>query len=253
MDRLLAGLQKSDLLILAGRPAMGKTALALGMAINAALGHGAPVAVFSLEMSREQLATRLLASTARVDAQGLRTGKLLSGEYDKLTRAAQELSRASVYIDDSPSLSIMSLRAKARRMKREKGIQLLVVDYLQLMESEDAQENRVQEVSQISRGLKGLARELDIPVLALSQLSRKVEERPNKRPILSDLRESGSIEQDADIVMFVYREEVYKENDPTLAGLAEVIVAKHRNGPTGAVKLTFQKQFTRFESHYRGG
>ncbi|MBF0181151.1 MAG: replicative DNA helicase [Magnetococcales bacterium] len=249
LDRLLAGLQKSDLLILAGRPAMGKTSLVMNMAINAALDHQVPVAVFSLEMSREQLTTRLLASTARVDAQGLRTGRLRDEEYHKLVHAAQDLSQAPVYIDDSPSLSIMSLRAKARRMKREKGIGFLVVDYLQLMQGEDTQENRVQEISQISRGLKGVARELNIPVLALSQLSRKVEERPNKRPILSDLRESGSIEQDADIVMFVYREEVYKENDPSLAGLAEVIVAKQRNGPTGTVRLTFQKQFTRFENH----
>ncbi|MBF0190445.1 MAG: replicative DNA helicase [Magnetococcales bacterium] len=249
LDRLLSGLQKSDLLILAGRPAMGKTTLVMNMAANAALDHGAPVAVFSLEMSKEQLATRLLASTARVDAQGLRTGRIQDADYNKLVHAAQELSQAPLYIDDSPTLSIMSLRAKARRLKREKGIQLLIVDYLQLMQGDGDLENRVQEISQISRGLKGLAKELDIPVLALSQLSRKVEERPNKKPILSDLRESGSIEQDADIVLFVYREEVYKENDPSLAGLAEVIVAKQRNGPTGTARLTFQKQYTRFENH----
>ncbi|MBF0614881.1 MAG: replicative DNA helicase [Magnetococcales bacterium] len=249
LDRLLSGLQKSDLLILAGRPAMGKTTLVMNMASNAALHHQVPVAVFSLEMSKEQLATRLLASTARIDAQGLRTGRIRDEDYHKLVHAAQELSQAPIYIDDSPALSIMSLRAKARRLKREKGIQLLVVDYLQLMQGDNDQENRVQEISQISRGLKGLAKELDIPVLALSQLSRKVEERPNKRPILSDLRESGSIEQDADIVLFVYREEVYKENDPSLAGLAELIVAKQRNGPIGTVRLTFQKQFTRFENH----
>ncbi|MBF0341614.1 MAG: replicative DNA helicase [Magnetococcales bacterium] len=249
LDRLLSGLQKSDLLILAGRPAMGKTTLVMNMAANAALDHQAPVAVFSLEMSKEQLATRLLASTARVDAQGLRTGRIRDEDYNKLVHAAQELSQAPIYIDDSPALSIMSLRAKARRLKRDKGIQLLVVDYLQLMQADGSQENRVQEISQISRGLKGLAKELDIPVLALSQLSRKVEERPNKRPILSDLRESGSIEQDADIVLFVHREEVYKENDPSLAGLAEVIVAKQRNGPTGSARLTFQKQYTRFENH----
>lgn len=249
LDRLLAGLQKSDLLILAGRPAMGKTSLVMNMVANAALEHQVPVAVFSLEMSKEQLTTRMLASTARVDAQGLRTGKIRDEDYHKLTHAAQELSQAPIYIDDSPSLSIMSLRAKARRLKREKGIGLLIVDYLQLMQGENTQENRVQEISQISRGLKGLAKELDIPVLALSQLSRKVEERPNKKPILSDLRESGSIEQDADIVMFVYREEVYKENDPSLAGLAELIIAKQRNGPTGTVRLTFQKQYTRFDNH----
>ncbi|MBF0165968.1 MAG: replicative DNA helicase, partial [Magnetococcales bacterium] len=249
LDRLLSGLQKSDLLILAGRPAMGKTTLVMNMAANAAMDHNAPVAVFSLEMSKEQLATRLLASTARVDAQGLRTGRVRDEDYNKLVHAAQSLSQAPIYIDDSPALSILSLRAKARRLKREKGIQLLVVDYLQLMQADGDQENRVQEISQISRGLKGIAKELDIPVLALSQLSRKVEERPNKKPILSDLRESGSIEQDADIVLFVHREEVYKENDPSLAGLAEVIVAKQRNGPTGTIRLSFQKQYTRFENH----
>ncbi|MEO5334660.1 MAG: replicative DNA helicase [Magnetococcus sp. YQC-5] len=253
LDRILAGLQKSDLLILAGRPAMGKTALAMNMAANAAVEYQVPIAVFSLEMSKEQLVTRMLASTARVDAQVLRTGKIRNDDYAQLTNASQILSETPIYIDDSPSLSIMSLRAKARRLKREKGIQLLIVDYLQLMQGEDTQENRVQEISQISRGLKGLAKELDIPVLALSQLSRKVEERTNKRPILSDLRESGSIEQDADIVMFVYREEVYKENDPSLVGVAEVIIAKHRNGPTGTVKLTFQKQYTRFENHAFSG
>ncbi|MBF0165212.1 MAG: replicative DNA helicase [Magnetococcales bacterium] len=249
LDRLLSGLQRSDLLILAGRPAMGKTSLVMNMAANAALDHQAPVAVFSLEMSKEQLTTRMLASTARVDAQGLRTGRIRDEDYNKLVHAAQDLSRAPLFIDDSPDLTIMSLRAKARRLKREQGIQLLIVDYLQLMQADGDMENRVQEISQISRGLKGLAKELNIPVLALSQLSRKVEERPNKRPILSDLRESGSIEQDADIVLFVYREEVYKENDPSLAGLAEVIIAKQRNGPTGTARLTFSKQFTRFDNH----
>ncbi|MBF0428565.1 MAG: replicative DNA helicase [Magnetococcales bacterium] len=249
LDRLLAGLQKSDLLILAGRPAMGKTALVMNMAANAAMLHSAPVAIFSLEMSKEQLTTRLLSATARVDAQGLRTGKIRDEDYNKLVHAAQELSQAPLYIDDSPNLSIMSLRSKARRLKRDKGIQLLIVDYLQLMQADGNQDNRVQEISQISRGLKGLAKELDIPVLALSQLSRKVEERPNKKPMLSDLRESGSIEQDADIVLFVFREEVYKENDPSLAGLAEIIIAKQRNGPTGTVRLTFQKQYTRFDNH----
>ncbi|GAB0058631.1 Replicative DNA helicase [Candidatus Magnetaquicoccaceae bacterium FCR-1] len=249
LDRLLSGLQRSDLLILAGRPAMGKTSLVMNMAANAALDHQTPVAVFSLEMSKEQLTTRMLASTARVDAQGLRTGRIRDEDYNKLVHAAQDLSRAPLFIDDSPDLTIMSLRAKARRLKREQGIRLLIVDYLQLMQADGDMENRVQEISQISRGLKGLAKELDIPVLALSQLSRKVEERPNKRPILSDLRESGSIEQDADIVLFVYREEVYKENDPSLAGLAEVIIAKQRNGPTGTARLTFSKQFTRFDNH----
>ncbi|WP_130471440.1 replicative DNA helicase [Candidatus Magnetaquicoccus inordinatus] len=249
LDRMLSGLQNSDLLILAGRPSMGKTSFAMNIAANAAVDHQVPVAVFSLEMSKEQLVSRMLSSAARIDAQKLRTGWLDERDYGQLISMATRLSDAPLYIDDTPAISISALRARARRMRREQKIQLILIDYLQLMQGELKTENRVQEISQISRGLKALAKELHIPVIALSQLSRKLEDRPNKRPILSDLRESGAIEQDADVVLFVFREEVYKENDPALTGLAEIIVAKQRNGPTGKVKLTFQKQFTRFDNH----
>ncbi|MBF0162285.1 MAG: replicative DNA helicase [Magnetococcales bacterium] len=249
MDKMLSGLQKSDLLILAGRPSMGKTSFAMNIATNAAVDHQTPVAIFSLEMSKEQLVSRMLASSARIDAQKLRTGWLDDADYGQLIAMANHLSQAPLFIDDTPALSIASLRARARRMRREQKIQLIIIDYLQLMQGELKTENRVQEISQISRGLKSLAKELDIPIIALSQLSRRLEERPNKRPILSDLRESGAIEQDADVVLFVFREEVYKDNDPALTGLAEIIVAKQRNGPTGKIKLTFLKQYTRFENY----
>jgi replicative DNA helicase len=249
LDKKLAGLQPSDLIILAGRPAMGKTSFAMNVVANAAIKHGAPVAVFSLEMSKEQLVTRLLSSLGSIDAQGLRTGNLKTEEYGQLVQASDTLSKAPIFVDDTPALTIMALRAKARRLKREKDIQLIVIDYLQLMQGDDGSDNRVQEISNISRGLKALAKELNIPVIALSQLSRKVEERPNKTPVLSDLRESGAIEQDADIVMFVFREEVYKENDPALQGMAEIIIAKQRNGPIGRIPLTFLKQYTRFDNH----
>ena len=249
LDRLMAGLQPSDLIILAGRPAMGKTSFAMNVVANAAVKYAVPVAVFSLEMSKEQLVVRLLSSLGSIDARGLRDGNLKNEEYAQLVQASDTLSKAPIFVDDTPALSIMALRAKARRLKREQDIKLVVIDYLQLMRGEDGTENRVQEISEISRGLKALAKELNIPVIAISQLSRKVEERPNKTPVLSDLRESGAIEQDADIVMFVFREEVYKENDPALQGLAEIIIAKQRNGPIGRVQLTFQKQFTRFDNH----
>ncbi|MBF0448568.1 MAG: replicative DNA helicase [Magnetococcales bacterium] len=249
LDRMLAGLQPSDLIILAGRPAMGKTSFAMNVVANAAVKFKASVAVFSLEMSKEQLVVRLLSSLGSIDAQALRNGHLKDGDYGQLVQASDTLSKAPIYVDDTPAVSIMALRAKARRLKREKDIQLIVIDYLQLMRGEEGSDNRVQEISEISRGLKALAKELNIPVIALSQLSRKVEERPNKTPVLSDLRESGAIEQDADIVMFVFREEVYKENDPALKGLAEIIIAKQRNGPIGRVSLTFLKQFTRFDNH----
>ncbi|MBF0455769.1 MAG: replicative DNA helicase [Magnetococcales bacterium] len=249
LDRMMAGLQPSDLIILAGRPAMGKTSFAMNVVANAAIKYQAPVGVFSLEMSKEQLVVRLLSSLGSIDAQGLRNGHLQNEEYGQLVQASDTLSKAPIYVDDTPAVSIMALRAKARRLKREKDIQLVVIDYLQLMRGEDGTENRVQEISEISRGLKALAKELNIPVIALSQLSRKVEERPNKTPVLSDLRESGAIEQDADIVMFVFREEVYKENDPALKGLAEIIIAKQRNGPIGRIPLTFMKQYTRFDNH----
>ena len=253
LDKKLAGLQKSDLLILAGRPSMGKTAFAMNVAVNAVVDHKSSVAVFSLEMSKEQLVARMLASSARIDAHKLRTGWLDEKDYEQLVAVAGVLTNAPLYIDDTPSISIAALRAKARRMKREKDIKLIIIDYLQLMVGDGKIENRVQEISQISRGLKALAKELNIPVIALSQLSRKLEERPNKRPQLSDLRESGAIEQDADVVMFVFREEVYKENDPEVKGLAEIIVAKQRNGPIGKVMLTFLHEYTRFESYANAG
>ncbi|MEO5340467.1 MAG: replicative DNA helicase [Magnetococcus sp. MYC-9] len=249
LDKMLSGLQKSDLLILAGRPSMGKTSFAMNIAANSAVDHQVPVAIFSLEMSKEQLVSRMLSSAARIDAQKLRTGWLDDKDYGQLISMANHLSQAPLFIDDTPAISISSLRARARRMRREQKIQLILIDYLQLMQGDARTENRVQEISQISRGLKALAKELNVPIIALSQLSRKLEERPNKRPILSDLRESGAIEQDADVVMFVFREEVYKDNDPSLQGLAEIIVAKQRNGPTGKVKLTFLKQYTRFENY----
>lgn len=249
LDKKLSGLQPSDLLILAGRPSMGKTALAMNMAANAALGHGKSVAVFSLEMSKEQLVLRLLASEAKVDSNLIRTGRLKPGEdYQKLVTAAGALSESKILIDDTPALTVMAMRAKARRMKREFDIDLIVVDYLQLMAASGKSDNRTQEISEISMGLKAIAKELNVPVLALSQLSRGVESRTDKRPLLSDLRESGSIEQDADVVMFVFREEYYKKEDPTLKGKAEVIVAKQRNGPIGDVTLTFLHEYTRFEN-----
>ncbi|OSM01438.1 putative primary replicative DNA helicase [Magnetofaba australis IT-1] len=248
LDKKLAGLQPSDLLILAGRPAMGKTALAMNIAANAALDHEEPVAVFSLEMSKEQLVMRLLASESRIDAQRLRTGHMQGDDYQKLTEAADRLAKAPIYIDDTPAVSITAMRAKCRRLKRERGIKLIVVDYLQLMRGATNVDNRVLEISQISQGLKAIAKELNVPVISLSQLSRTVESRTDKRPILSDLRESGSIEQDADVVMFVFREEYYKQDNPDLKGRAELIVAKQRNGPTGTVMLTFLNEHTRFEN-----
>ncbi len=248
LDKLLTGLQPSDLLILAGRPAMGKTSLAMNIASNAAMGAAkTPVAIFSLEMSKEQLASRFISSIGSIDAQGLRTGRI--EDYGRLTQTASRLSEAPIYVDDTPALSVMALRSKARRLKREKGIQLIVVDYLQLMRSSGQSDNRTHEITQISQGLTAIAKEMDVPVIALSQLSRSVESRTDKRPILSDLRESGSIEQDADVVMFVFREEYYKTDDPKLFGKAELIVAKQRNGPTGTVVLTFQHKFTRFDNH----
>ena len=252
LDKLLSGLQKSDLLILAGRPAMGKTSFAMNIATNAAVDHKTPVAVFSLEMSKEQLVSRMLSSSSRMDAQKLRAGWLDDQAFIRLIHVADSLSQSPLFIDDTPAISITALRAKARRMKREKDIKLIVIDYLQLMQGDGRMENRVQEISQISRGLKSLAKELDVPIVALSQLSRKLEERPNKRPMLSDLRESGAIEQDADVVLFVFQEEVYKEDDASLHGVAEILVAKHRNGPTGKVTLSFIKQYTRFENYAKG-
>lgn len=247
LDKLTAGFQPSDLIIIAGRPSMGKTALALNIARNAALDSGIPVGLFSLEMSKEQLAMRLLCSEARVDSHKIRTGFLSRQECAKMLMAAGYFMDAALYIDDTPAISSLELRAKARRMKADRGLGLIVVDYLQLMRSRDGAERREQEISEISRSLKALAKELNIPVIALSQLNRKVEERHDKRPQLSDLRESGAIEQDADVIAFIYRDEVYNTST-TDKGIAEIIVSKQRNGPTGRVKLAYINAYTRFEN-----
>jgi replicative DNA helicase len=244
LDKLTGGLQRSDLLILAARPSMGKTAFALGMAYGAAVQHGKKVGVFSLEMSAEQLVQRLLATETGVDSHRLRLGNIDDSEWDRISRAFGRLAEAQIYIDDSANASVMDVRSKARRLQAEQGLDLIIVDYLQLMSGRRS-DNRVQEISEISRGLKGLARELNIPVVALSQLSRAVETRADHRPMLSDLRESGSIEQDADIVMFIFRDDKYDENSEK-KGIAEIIIAKHRNGPVGSVNLRFFDRTARF-------
>ena len=244
LDQLTGGLQKSDLLILAARPSMGKTAFGLGIAYGAAVQHGKTVGVFSLEMSAEQLVQRLLSTETGVDSHRLRLGHIDDGEWDRISRAFGRLAEANIYIDDSAGAGVMDVRSKARRLQAEHGLDLLIVDYLQLMSGRRT-DNRVQEISEISRGLKGLARELNIPVIALSQLSRAVETRADHRPMLSDLRESGSIEQDADIVMFIYREDKYDDTSEK-KGIAEIIVAKHRNGPVGSISLRFFEQTARF-------
>ena len=255
LDEITAGFQKSDLIIIAARPSMGKTAFVLNIAQNAALDKGIPVAVFSLEMSKESVVQRMLTSEGRVDAQRLRKGKLQDEEFVRLGRAAGLLSQAPIWIDDTPGMNLLELRSKARRLKMEANIDLLVVDYLQLMQGPTDTESRQQEISYISRSLKALARELEIPVVALSQLSRAPEQRAGegKRPQLSDLRESGAIEQDADLVMFIYRQEMYDglvdKDGNSLEGRAEVIVGKQRNGPTGMVNLHFNKSYTRFENY----
>jgi len=250
MDNLLAGFQKSDLVIIAARPSMGKTSLALNIASHVASREKIPVGVFSLEMSRDQLVDGLLTMEAGIDSWRLRTGNLKEDDFSKLNYAMGILSEAPLYIDDSPLLSIMDVRAKARRLQAEKGLGLLIIDYLQLMESAHrgyGEQNRVQEVSDISRGLKALARELSIPVIAISQLSRAVEMRTPKIPQLSDLRESGSIEQDADVVMFIYREDYY-EPETEKKNIAQILVKKHRNGPTGEIDLYFHPEFRRFST-----
>ncbi|HHW43172.1 MAG TPA: replicative DNA helicase [Desulfotomaculum sp.] len=245
LDRLLCGFQPGDLIIVAGRPAMGKTSLGLTIAHQVALQHQQPVAVFSLEMSRAQLVQRVLCAEAMVDQQRVRSGYLQDEDWVRLTEAAARLAKAPLYIDDSAILSPRQLRAKARRLQSETGLGLVVVDYLQLMQGSRRAENRQQEIAEISRSLKGIAKDLNVPVLALAQLSRSVEQRQDKRPIMSDLRESGSLEQDADVVMFIYRDEYYRP-DSEKRGIAEIIVAKQRNGPTGVVELAFLKEFTRF-------
>ncbi len=249
LDNITSGFQKSDLLILAARPSMGKTALALNIARNVSVDANIPTAIFSLEMSKEQLSMRMLCSEARIDSSRLRSGFFSREDWDDLTEAAGLLSEAPIFIDDSPDISAMEIRAKARRLKMDKDIGLIIIDYLQLMKGRSSAERRDLEISEISRSLKALAKELDLPVLALSQLNRKLEERSDKRPQLSDLRESGALEQDADVVVFIYRDEVYNKdkNNPN-RGKAELIVAKQRNGPVGMVPLAFLGAYTRFES-----
>ena len=257
LDNILAGFQRSDLLILAGRPSMGKTAFALNLARNAAVDHDIPVGFFSLEMSNQQLVQRLLCSEAEVDSQRLRTGRLKEAEWPKLSRRIGRLVDAPIYIDDTPAMDILKLRARARRMAAEKKVGMIVVDYMQLMEAPRGMDSRQQEISYISRSLKNLAKELKIPVLALSQLSRAVEMREWKRPTLADLRESGAIEQDADVVMFVYRPEVYNlpnfddDNKTPTENMVEIIIGKHRNGPVGALKLVFLKTYGKFADRTR--
>ncbi len=248
LDKLTAGFQNGDLIILAGRPSMGKTALALTIARNAAIENKSATAIFSLEMSSDQLGQRLLTSEARVDNALVRRGSP-NIKWKNINIASGKLAQAPLYIDDTPALSILDLRSRARRLKRERNIELLIVDYLQLMQGPRNSENRQNEISQITQSLKALAKELDIPVIALSQLSRAVEQRTKKEPVLSDLRESGAIEQDADVVIFLYRPAVYDKEDQDLKGLAYLIVAKQRNGPTGRVTATFIDTYARFDNH----
>ena len=249
LDQLTAGFQKGDLVIIAGRPSMGKTALALNIARHAALYGNAPTAVFSLEMSKEQLGNRMLCCEAKVDGSNVRRGFIRQEEWTHLVNAAGTLADAPIYIDDTPAISVLEMRAKARRMAADSGLGLAIVDYLQLMRGRVRSDSREQEISDISRSLKALAKELNIPVVALSQLNRQLESRSDKRPQLSDLRESGAIEQDADVIIFVYRDEVYnKSPDNPNRGVAEIIVGKQRNGPVGTIKLAFLSAHTRFEN-----
>jgi replicative DNA helicase len=248
IDRLTAGWQRSDLVVIAARPSMGKTALCLNFAAHVALELNQPVAIFSLEMSAQQLTQRLLCSEAKVNMHDARTGKIRDAQVQRLTHAASRLTRAPIYIDDTPGVTVLQMRAKARRLKGQVGLAMVVVDYLQLMQSDARVENRQQEIAAVSRGLKSLAKELDVPVVTGSQLSRAIETRTDRRPLLSDLRESGAIEQDADIVAFIHRPEYYQKDKPELENFAELIVGKHRNGPTDTVNLTFVKEYARFES-----
>jgi len=253
LDEKTSGLQKGDLIIVAARPAMGKTSFCLNVAQYASLKTGETVGIFSLEMAKEQLVLRMLCADARVDSHRLRTGNLQEKDWARLAKAYADLSAARIFIDDSATLTPLEMRAKCRRLKAEHGLGLVVVDYLQLVSGAGRVENRQQEISSISRSMKGLAKELSCPVIALSQLSRAPETRTDKKPQLSDLRESGAIEQDADIVMFIFREDEYKPTDEN-RGIAEIIIGKQRNGPTGTVRLAFIKEFTRFENlEWRGG
>ncbi len=248
LDGRTSGLQPGDLLIVAGRPSMGKTSFALNMAEHVAIEVGLPVAVFSMEMGGAQLAMRMLSSVGKLDAHRVRTGRLNDDEWSRLSFALGKMHEAPLYIDETPALNPIDLRARARRLHRQCGkLGLIVIDYLQLMSSTSQGENRATEISEISRSLKGLAKELNVPVIALSQLNRSLEQRPNKRPVMSDLRESGAIEQDADVIMFIYRDEVYNPDTPD-KGTAEIIIGKQRNGPIGTVRLTFMGEYTRFEN-----
>ena len=248
LDRKTAGLQRGDLIVVAGRPSMGKTALALNVVESAAIGRKLAVVVFSMEMSSEQLTMRFMSSLGRIDAHKIRTGKLDDPDWPRLTTAMTMLNESKIFLDDSPDLTPTELRARCRRLKREHDVGLVVVDYLQLMHVPGTSENRATEISEISRSLKALAREIEVPVIALSQLNRSLETRANRRPLLSDLRESGAIEQDADVILFIYRDEVYNEESPD-RGKAEIIVGKQRNGPTGTVTLAFLGHIAKFENY----
>jgi replicative DNA helicase len=257
LDKLTAGLQPGELIIIAGRPSMGKTTLAVNIAENAAIGANVPTAIFSMEMPAQQLAFRMISSLGRVDQSHLRTGKFPDEDWSRINTAVQLMSDAPIFIDDSPALSPTEIRARARRLKREHGLGLIVLDYLQLMQVHGSTENRATEISEISRSLKALAKELELPVIALSQLNRSVEQRTDKRPVMSDLRESGAIEQDADLIVFIFRDEVYNAETPR-KGVADISIAKQRNGPIGDFQLTFVGRFTKFEnwvpeSSYPGG
>jgi len=247
-DEMTTGLQAADLVIVAGRPSMGKTTFAMNIAENAAIGNKLPVAVFSMEMPGDALAMRMISSLGRVDQHHIRTGKLTDEDWARITSAISILSDTKIFIDDTPALSPNEIRARARRLKRKHGLGLVVIDYLQLMQVHGGSENRATEISEISRSLKAMAKELEIPVIALSQLNRSLEQRPDKRPVMSDLRESGAIEQDADLIVFIYRDEVYHEDSPQ-KGTAEIIIAKQRNGPIGKSVLTFLGKYTKFENY----
>jgi replicative DNA helicase len=249
---MTSGLQGGDLIIVAGRPSMGKTAFSLNLGEHVALEAGLPVAVFSMEMGASQLATRMLCSIGRIDSNRLRTGRLNDDDWSRLTGAIGRMQDMPMFIDETPALSVIDLRGRARRLARQQGrLGLVVIDYLQLMSGGGGNENRATEISEMTRSLKSLAKELNCPVIALSQLNRSLEQRPNKRPVMSDLRESGGIEQDADVILFIYRDEVYNPDSPE-KGTAEVIIGKQRNGPIGTVRLTFAGQFTRFENYTPG-
>ncbi len=247
LDEMTSGMQPGDLIIIAGRPSMGKSTLAVNIAENAALGAGKSAAIFSMEMSAESLTLRMISSLGRINQSNLRSGRLQEEDWPRIDSAMTQLSAAKIFVDETPGLSPTEIRARARRLKRDRGLDLIVVDYLQLMQVAGTKENRATEISEISRSLKALAKELKVPVIALSQLNRGVEQRLEKKPVMSDLRESGSIEQDADVILLIYREEVYDKNT-TRKGIADIIIAKQRNGPTGDVQLTFLGQYTKFEN-----